>query len=87
MTLTLELPQELERQLSVEARRLGLPLEQVALRRLHEAPVATESSPRDGAELVAYWRREGVIGSRPDIENSQAHARDIRRQAERRARG
>ncbi len=86
MTLTLELPQELERKLSAEARRLGLPLEQVALRCLDEAPVAAEASPRDGAELVAYWRREGVIGSRPDIQDSQAHAREIRRQAERRAR-
>ncbi len=86
MTLTLDLPQELERKLSAEASRLGLPLEQVALRHLYEAPAATETGPRDGAELVAYWRREGVIGSRPDIEDSQAHAREIRRQAERRAR-
>ncbi|MCP4004548.1 MAG: hypothetical protein GY725_10165 [bacterium] len=86
MTLTLELPRELERKLSAEARRLGLPLEQVALRRLDAASASTEASPRDGAELVAYWRREGVIGSRPDIEDSQAHAREIRRRAERRAR-
>ncbi len=86
MTLTLDLPQELEQRLSAEARRLGLPLEQVALRRLGEAPTAVEASPGDGAELVAYWREEGVIGSRPDIENSQAHAREIRRQAEQRAR-
>ncbi len=86
MTLTLELPHDLERKLSAEARRLGLPLEKVALRHLHEAPAAAETGPRDGAELVAYWRREGVIGSRPDIEDSQAHAREIRRQAERRAR-
>ena len=84
MTLTLEIPQELEQKLNAEARRLGLPLEQVALRRLDEAPTAAEASPRDGAELVAYWRREGVIGSRPDIEDSQAHAREIRRRAERR---
>lgn len=37
-----------------------------------------------GAELVAYWRREGVIGSRPDIADSQAHARAARARAERR---
>ncbi len=86
MTLTLELPRELEQQLSAEARRLGLPLEQVALRRLHKTPAATEASPRNGADLVAYWRQEGVIGSRPEIKDSQAHAREIRRQAERRTR-
>ncbi len=86
MTLTLELPQELEQKLSAEAARLGLPLEQYALRRLDETPASVDSKPKDGAELVAYWRREGVIGSRPDIGDSQAHAREIRRQAERRAR-
>ncbi len=84
MTLTLELSRELERKLSAEAERLGLPLEQYALRRLDETPTSTVSSPKDGAELVAYWRREGVIGSRPGIEDSQAHAREIRRRAERR---
>ena len=86
MTLTLRLSQDLERKLRAEARRLGLPLEQVALRRLGEAPATVEAGPRDGAGLVAYWRQEGVIGSRPDIEDSQAHAREIRRQAERRTR-
>ena len=86
MTLTLDLPQELERKLSAEAERLGLPLEQYALRRLDEAPpTSTDSRPKDGAQLVAYWRREGVIGSRSDIEDSQAHARELRRQAERRS--
>lgn len=39
-----------------------------------------------GAELVAYWRREDVIGMRPDIKNSQKHARKIRKKAERRNR-
>lgn len=83
MTLTLELPQDLERRLTVEATRLGLPLEKYALRLLHEAPKA-ETRLSTGAEVVAYWRREGVIGSRPEIEDSQAHARAVRRQAERR---
>jgi predicted nucleic acid-binding protein len=83
MTLTLELPQDLERRLTTEASRLGLPLEKYALRLLGESPQA-EPRPTTGAELVAYWRREGVIGSRPDIADSQAHARTIRHRAERR---
>ncbi len=37
-----------------------------------------------GADVVDSWRREGVIGSRPDIEDSQAHARSLRRRAKRR---
>jgi hypothetical protein len=38
--------------------------------------------PTTGAELVAYWEREGVIGTRPAITDSQAHARNLRRAAE-----
>ncbi len=85
MTLTLQLPEELERRLSAEAARLGLPLEKYALRRLGEEP-SSDRGLRSGAEVVAHWRREGVIGSRPDIADSQVHARDIRRKAERRTR-
>lgn len=85
MTLTLELPQELEQKLSTEASRLGLPLEQYALRLLG-SDSALKRQPRNGAELVEHWRRTGVIGSRLDIQDSQAHAREVRRQAERRMR-
>lgn len=84
MTLTLELPRRLERKLSAEAERLGLPLEQYALRRLDEVPTSADSRLENGSDLVAYWRTEGVIGSRPDIKDSQAHAREIRRRSERR---
>ena len=86
MTLTLELSRDLERRLTTEAARLGLPVEQYALRLLGDtAPRA--GRPTTGAELVAFWQREGVIGSRPDIPDSQAHARALRRGAERRLRG
>lgn len=85
MTLTLELPQELEQKLSTEASRLGLPLEQYALRLLGDDSTL-ERRLRNGAEVVAHWRSKGVIGSRPDIQGSQAHAREIRRQAEKRMR-
>ncbi len=79
MTLTLELSQDLERRLATEAMRQGLPVEQYALQLLGDIPKA-EAVPANGAELVSFWRREGVIGSRPDIENSQVYARKIRRQ-------
>jgi hypothetical protein len=48
-------------------------------------PLATsqqQNTPKTGAELVAYWQSEGLIGTRPDIADSQAYARGIRRQAE-----
>ena len=86
MTLTLDLPKELAHRLNAEAMRLGLPVEQYALRLLGDVP-ETGQGPSNGAELVALWRREGVIGSRPEIEDSQEHARRIRRRAERRAAG
>ena len=38
--------------------------------------------PTNGAELVAYWEKKGVIDTRPDISDSVAHARALRRQAE-----
>lgn len=83
MPLTLDLPKDLGHRLTAEAMRLGLPVEQYALRLLGDIP-STGQRPASGAELVAFWRREGVIGSRPDIEDSQAHARRIRHQAEKR---
>lgn len=85
MTLTLDLPSDLERALEAEAGRLGLPVAEYAVRLLAES-----RSPVDhpeiatGADLVAYWEREGVIGSRPDITDPAAHARRIRAEAERR---
>ncbi|MEA2561303.1 MAG: hypothetical protein QOH06_2807 [Acidobacteriota bacterium] len=55
MTLKIELPTDLERELSV-----------------------------NGAELVDYWRTESLIGVRPEIVDSQEHARKLRTRAERR---
>jgi hypothetical protein len=85
MALTLDLPQDLESELTAEAARLGLPLPEYA-RRLLAAGQAPGGAPKTGAELLAYWKREKVIGYRPDIADSQKHARGIRRRAERRAR-
>lgn len=43
-----------------------------------------EPLPTTGAGLVAYWQREGVIGTRPDIMDSQAHARQLRHKVDER---
>jgi hypothetical protein len=54
---------------------------------LEEADLALSIPPiRNGTDLVAYWQQEGIIGSRPDITDSQEYARALRRKAERRER-
>jgi hypothetical protein len=85
MSITLDLPQELERELSMEATRLGLSLSEYALRLLSSGRIVG-NLPTTGVELVAYWQREGVVGSRPDIADSQEYARQIRHTVERRTR-
>jgi len=84
MSLVLDLPAELESELAAEASRLGLPLPEYVLRLLAGGR-APSPPPRTGAELLAYWQGEGLVGTRPDIADSSAHARALREQAQRRA--
>lgn len=85
MTLKLELSRELEKELSTEASRLGLPLSEYALRVLatRQAP---KVMPKTGRELATYWQDEGLVGTRPEISDSVEHARSLRRKAEKRVR-
>jgi hypothetical protein len=83
MSLVIELPPELERELSAEAAQLGLPLPEYALRLLATGR-HPGSRPRSGPELIAYWQEAGLIGTRPDITDASAHARGLRESAERR---
>jgi hypothetical protein len=83
MSVTLELPEELESELANKAAALDLSLTDYIQRLLFGARTA-EAKPKTGAELVSYWRSERLIGSRPDISNSQTHARQLRERAERR---
>lgn len=85
MSIALDLPQELESILVTEATQKGLPLADYVLRLLSTRALA-DPIPTNGAQLVAYWEREEVLGTRTDIADSQAHARRIRQQAERRLR-
>lgn len=81
MTITIELPRDLEDELKAEAERLGLPLSEYALRILAMAR-RPEERPKTGAELVAYWRKEQVIGGRPLETDSPKLAREIRSRAQ-----
>lgn len=81
MSILLDLSPELESELSTEASRLNLPLTDYILQALSIRPILN-NSPKTGAELVAYWQSTGVINSRPEISDSQVHARHLRHEAE-----
>ena len=85
MNVSIELPSDLENELSTEASQLKLPLAEYILRVLSFRPFL-QNLPKTGVELVAYWESVGVINSRPDIADSQEHARRLRDQAEHRER-
>jgi hypothetical protein len=88
VSILLDLPRELEEELAQEAARRGLPLAEYALRVLAESRTASaaDEAPLSGAELVEYWKREGIIGSRPDIEDPAAFARELRERNQNRTR-
>lgn len=81
MSITLELPEELENELTAEAAHLGLSVNEYIQHVLSIARVEGRK-PQTGIELVEYWEAEGLIGTRPDISDSQTHARQLRDQAE-----
>lgn len=83
MPQTVELPDDLASALSEEARRMGMSLPDYAVRLLTAAR-PTVTPVRTGVDLVAFWRSEGLIGTRPEIADSSAHARRLREQAQRR---
>ncbi len=85
MNISLNLPSELEDELSTEASKLKLPLDECILRILSLRPFP-QNPPKTGAELVAYWESAGVINSRPDITDSQEYARRLRHEAKTRER-
>jgi hypothetical protein len=83
MTLTLDLPPKLVDELATEAARLNLSVSEYATRVLSGDRIL-RAAPRTGADLVAYWQEEGLVGTRPEITDSESYARDLRRKAEQR---
>jgi hypothetical protein len=81
MPQTVQLPDDLAADLADEASRLGLSMPDYALRLLATRPAAVPPV-RTGADLVAFWESEGLIGGRPDLGDSQAEARRIREAAQ-----
>ena len=88
MTLTLDLPSELQERLSRGADRQSLSMNDYVLRIL-ETKTREVAPPENGAALVEYWERAGVLGiwaDRTDIEDSSKYARELRHEAETRGR-
>ncbi len=85
MSLTIELPSDLEAELTEEAARLRLPLSEYVVRALAFGR-PPNPMPQNGAELVAYWESRGLIGSRPDITDPDEYARAMREKANARER-
>jgi len=73
VNISIDLPSDLENELSAEASQLKLPLLEYILHVLSFRPFL-QNPPKTGLDLVAYWESVGVIKSRPDITDSQEHA-------------
>jgi hypothetical protein len=85
MTLVLELPPDLQSRLTAEAAELGLPIAENALMLLSNGQ-GPQPLVQSGAELVAYWEAEGLVGTQSDIVNVPVYAEALCEKAQRRTR-
>ena len=94
MPLTLDLPPDVATSLAAEAERRGTTPELLALDAVRRAlpsrldgisdeqVAADAAAVRTGADLVGYWRKYGLIGTRRDIADPIAYARQLREQSQ-----
>ena len=93
MTITLELTPEQEARLRAKAERSGQDLTDYALARLLDSELSADipagepaekvTEPMTGAEILAYWEREGCLGVfADDPRDSVEIARELRRKAQ-----
>ncbi len=82
MTIELDLPPDLECKLTSNASQAGLSLREYVLRLL-DREANDRPAAKTGAEVVAYWQKEGLIGTRTAITDSAERARNILLQVER----
>ncbi len=81
MSIVIDAPQQLESELSTKAGRVGQTLQEYVLNLLRSS-VTSSQKLKTGAELVEYWKNEGVIGTRPEISDSQSYTHQLREEAE-----
>ncbi len=92
MTITLDLPPQTELRLEDAATRREKPVKEYALSLIEDGLPPPDSMPelKTGADVIAFWQANGLIGDwadREDIGDSLEYARDLRRQAETRGHG
>ena len=85
MSLTLDLPVALATELEAEAADKQLPLSEYVVQLLADGR-SSRSKPQTGVELVEFWKREGLVGTRPEIADSGEQARSLREAAQQRDR-
>ena len=83
MSLTLDHPTDLASALEAEAADKQLPLSEYVVQLLADGR-SSRPKPQTGAELVEFWRREGLVGTHPDVADSVEHARSLREAAQQR---
>lgn len=88
MTIILDLPNELERELEQAAAEAGLPVAEYAMRVLESSRHSVQQAAprRTGAEILALWEQEGLLGGGPDIADPVKFARELRERNQNRRR-
>ncbi len=83
MSFHIDIPSDIEERLRTEAHRVGLDPTKVALDALRTAlpPTGPKLSPK---ELIAIWRKDGVLGTFSDRPDSPQFACELRHIAEQR---
>lgn len=84
MSVVIELPPELERRVIAEAARNGTSPEATIVSSLDEY-LPPDPKPKTGAEVLEFWKREGLLGiwaDRTDIPDSPEYARQLRLRAQ-----
>lgn len=91
MTHTVDLPPDMEARLQAEAGRRQMPIDE-CLQTLVAHSLPEPAVPGDfqaqfktGADVVAYWRREGIIGmwaDREDMKDSVEYVNRLRHSIE-----
>lgn len=84
MSIQIELPDDLQQRLAVEAARLNLSISEYALQILDEKASLSADMPKNGSDLVRYWHDHGLIGTLKTLESSADIARRLRAMGEQR---
>lgn len=80
MSVLLNFPKTLEKQLHQEAASREQPIEKYLVKLIQQARQNGSQSFQSTDEILSYWKSAGVLGTRPTKTNSQKMARRLRSQ-------